>query len=294
MNKIFFAPEDYNGVKLTSTSANHVANLAKELIRNLESNLSNLCFYNENLTLVGSSETSAIRIGTKDVYNIPADLEDIAKAKSLIAWIREALKAKEKLSKELSIHYQDMYLEANGLTMPKEPEYDHMLTEEEYYDSLTVKERNRYYELETLAAVIGKAIHPDGPYAKAREELNKVIQNPNVVKGNGRDTLIYNRVPSLDTKDVENIYFELQKVHREVQSELNSIKYKYTLALEASQNAVYSKYNTEYAAYKEEMKALRSKMQDYYNQETNRVMSLKIIIPNSLMDIYEQVSKLGK
>ena len=48
--------------------------------------------------------------------------------------------------------------EENGTTRPESPTYGHVLTEAEYY----AKERNRYYQLETEAAVIGKYIHPDG------------------------------------------------------------------------------------------------------------------------------------
>ena len=51
---VFFANEDTEGVKLSSTSANHIANLAKEYIQGVETQLNNICFFNAEVALVGS------------------------------------------------------------------------------------------------------------------------------------------------------------------------------------------------------------------------------------------------
>ena len=66
-----------------------------------------------------------------------------------------------------------------NITLPENPIYSTPLTEEEYYDSLDIKERNRYYELETEAAIIGKYIHPNGSFACQRQKLKYIIYNPN-------------------------------------------------------------------------------------------------------------------
>ena len=47
-DNIFFAKDDTEGIKLTSTSANHVANLAKEYIQTLESQLNGVSFLDVN------------------------------------------------------------------------------------------------------------------------------------------------------------------------------------------------------------------------------------------------------
>lgn len=293
-NKIFFAPEGYDGVKLTSTSANYIANLAKEMIRNIMGTITNLQFYNTDLTIIGSDKQSVIKTGVNSVEHIPETLKTIAGAKSLIAWLREAIAAKKALSKQFDNEYTKMFITENGIEVKDAPKQGHILTEAEYYDSLTVKERNHYYELETMAAVLGQAIHPDGAYAKAREEFNKVLRNPTVVEGNGRDTLIYTNTPSISQEEVEKVYFELQNKYREVQAELNSMKYKCDLAIEQSQNEVNAKYQSEYKIYLDEQKMFQNQIIDYYNKGINKIMNLKIIIPNSLKDIYEKVSKLGK
>ena len=72
---VFFADENTEGIKLTSTSANHIANLAKEYIQGVETQLNNICFFNAEVTLVGSvGGTSVIQIGKtsedlNDVFN---------------------------------------------------------------------------------------------------------------------------------------------------------------------------------------------------------------------------------
>ena len=51
MDKIFFGESG-----LTCTSANHIANLAKERIADLESWLASISFTNTTISLIGSSE----------------------------------------------------------------------------------------------------------------------------------------------------------------------------------------------------------------------------------------------
>lgn len=62
---VFFKKEDEEGVALTSTSASHIANLAKEYIQGVEAQLNNISFFNVEVALVGSTGgTSTIQ--TKD------------------------------------------------------------------------------------------------------------------------------------------------------------------------------------------------------------------------------------
>lgn len=294
MDTVFFAPENYTDVKLTSTSANHICNLAKEFIRNLELEINNLAFYNEDITIIGSTGTSRITVGNTSVKEIPEMLNRIAEAKSLIAWLREAIKEKENAQTFLNNTYLEMYKIQNNIEDPIRPKKGHILTEIEYYNSLSVKERNRYYELETIASVIGKAIHSDGAYSKARETLFKLINKPTKVQGNGRDTVIYTYTPSISLDEVEKVYFELQNKHREVQSELNSIRHKCELAISASESEVLGKYSKEMEEYRNISDSINNKAAEFLNSESSRISNLKIIIPNSLKNIYEQISKLGK
>ncbi len=167
---VFFKKEGEEGVALTSTSANHIANLAKEYIQGVETQLNNICFFNAEVALVGSTGTSIIQTGeTSEVLNnLQSLLEGVAQAKSLIAWLREGIKAKESLVKGLQTISLEDWCKENGIAKPEAPCYGLVLTEIEYYASLPIKERNRYYQLETEAAVLGKYIHPDGHLSDAR------------------------------------------------------------------------------------------------------------------------------
>ena len=244
---VFFKKEGEEGVALTSTSANHIANLAKEYIQGVETQLNNICFFNAEVALVGSVGGASIiqTGGTSEVLNdLQSLLERVAQAKSLIAWLREGIKAKENLMKDLQTISLEGWCKENGITMPEAPNYGHVLTEIEYYASLPIKERNRYYQLETEAAVLGKYIHPDGHLSDARKELKDKLQHPHKVDGKGRDALIYTYTPTVDVAEVDNVFFELQKKHREIQAQLNAMKYNCEQAINESTNKV----NTEYMA----------------------------------------------
>lgn len=88
---------------LTSTSANHIANLAKEYYQTLETKLDNIKFYDEKISLISSSDYKLLRGGitASTLEETTSDLYKIADAKSLIAWLREAIKAKDNLLREI-------------------------------------------------------------------------------------------------------------------------------------------------------------------------------------------------
>lgn len=288
-DKIFFAESG-----LTSTSANHVANLAKELVQQTESELNNMVFYTTTVSLIGSNTHNTLQGGVLDVSNIPELLKEVSEAKSLIAWLREAIKAKERLMKECEVNAEADYMAANNIDYPERPVKKHTLTEDEYYSSLSIKERNRYYALETEAAVIGKYIHPEGVFAQARKKLNFYVLNPNRVEGNGRDTIIYSFRPTMDVETVDDMFFELQAKHREIQSQLNSIKYQCEQAIIASETEANEEYVNALQKYHTEANMLQAQISKYKTEKLKEIGNYKIIIPDSLKAIYEKVSKLGK
>lgn len=292
---VFFRKEGEQGTALTSTSANYIANLAKEYIQSMESDLNNICFTDITVGLINSdSKLIQSGISTDNLNDIPNILERIAKAKSLIAWLREAIKAKENIGKEVDSLTTEDYCKEKGIEHPKCPEQEPHLTEEEYYSSLSVSERNRYYQLETIAAVIGKYIHPDGVLSEARKDLKDKVRHPYSVTGTGRDTLVYHNTPTVTETDVDFVFFELQKRHREVQAQLNSMKHECDLAIDTSINEVLSKFSTAHEEYKNEMNQITIDFMAWKEAKRQEYRNLKIIIPNSLMEIYQNINSLGK
>lgn len=276
-DEIFFAE---NG--LTTTSANHIANIAKEKYQVLMKNLTGLEFYDSKVvSLMGSSE-AFLSEGITDLSNIKKDLLDIAKLKSLIAWLREAIKAKEALRQEaLSSTY--------NLVKPILPLEEDPITEEDVIGSWSIKKRNRYYYLDSVCATIGTYIHPGQPFAIARDNFTEKLSKPRATSGSGRDMVIYTYTPSVSQEEVESTFMDLQETYRNYQSELNSMKYEIEETVKASKidcmnknSIAYNAYSTEQQKYTNELALLREK-------EAVRISHLKIVIPDALQDIYNQV-----
>lgn len=293
---VFFKKEGEEGVALTSTSANYIANMAKEYIQGVETVLNNVSFLDVEVALIGANGSNIIQVGmTQEGFDsIPAMLDSVAQAKSLIAWLREAIKAKDNLLKSVQTIDLEDWCKENGVEMPVSPVAAPVLTEEQYYASLPIKERNRYYQLETIAAVIGKYIHPNGRLSCARKELKDKIQYPHQVDGKGRDALIYTYEPSVSIAIVDNTFYELQKKHREVQAQLNSMKHDCEVAIEESTNKSNSEYAVALSEYQEKLKTVILSFKTWKDEKTQEYSKLKIAVPHSLMGIYTAINSLGK
>lgn len=292
-NEIFFGE---NG--LSSTSANYIANLAKESCQAIDKELENINFVTSYIKLLDSSAPEyLLEEGTDEstLHSLVFKLQEKAELQSLIAWLREAIKAKEALSSSLRRDFElEDFCKLKNYQLPISPEHNHVLTEDEYYGSLSIKERNRYYELETLCAVLGKFIHPKGTFSIRREDLNTIVRKPRRTTGNGKETSIYTYRPSVSPDEVNEVFFSLQNKHREYQAELNGIKHKCELAIEKSQEEENNRYLAEYETYRTVYNALVNEMTAYKNEEAARIRNLKIVIPNNLKDIYAKVASLGK
>ena len=288
---MFFFSE--NG--LTSTSANHVANLAKEYVQNIEKDLSNTSFINISVSIIDSNNDVTISIGKDATFLelIENKLNKISAAKSLIAWLREALKAKEKLQQELNqLSLYDWIKTEKNETVPVYPERDDYMTEDDYYASLNIKDRNRYYMLETQAAIYGKYIHPSGAFSKAREELSDKLNKPHEVKEDGRDTIIYNYNPSVEQSKVEDLFFKLQKDYRQVQAQLNGMKHECELALSENRISIDNAYKEELEKYNQTINKYNVEYNLWTKKKSQEYASLKIAIPDNLKSIYNEVNSL--
>lgn len=290
---IFFSE---NGKGLTSTSANHLANVAKEMIRELETELAEMTFYSTTVSLIGTDNVNLLNQGAtdEDVKKITTLLRRVAESKSLIAWLREAIKAKERLQDEVLKESLEEYARSNGIELKERPVMGEILTEDDYFASLSADERCRYYSLEALASTLGKAIHPGGEFADARKALQLKGKKPHDVEGSGRDTLIYTYSPTVDEHLVEDVYFGLQAQYRDVQSRLNTIKSECKKAVDDSAVTVKSEYAKNIADWTNERKLLETRHAQHVQLRSREIAELRILIPQSLTDIYNHVTGLGK
>lgn len=223
VNEIFF---DVHG--LTSTSVSHLADIGQEVIAGHEAKLKNLSFVTAKVDIVGSASESGktvnVGYGEDMLEQICPLLEDIAQMNAFCAWMREAVKAKDKELKTVSALSFENWCENNGVSIPFQPECP-KVDETEIIGSMSIKERNLYFQLEATTATIGKYIHPGGVFASAREELQNKLVKPYQADGSGKDMLIYAYAPSVTPERVEEVFFELQKRHRQSKRELNKMKF---------------------------------------------------------------------
>ena len=287
---------------LTSTSANHYANLAKELVRKTKAWLESLKWYSTNMTIIGSNDATLVSKGsTKEEFeSIKIGLRAVANLNSLIAFFREAIKEKEKLAKQAESYTDQAARDA------LQSEYDKLvrpvraedLTEEEAIQSWSIGQQERYLSLEAEAAVLGKYIHEDGALSCSRIELLDKTNNPIKVNASGRDTLIYKYTPTVEQSELDKLFFELQAQHRKVQAELNGMKKAIEDQLVEQRTKVDNEYRKALQEYNNARSILDDKLKLIIEDEnikrtelSKEVQALKIVVPDRLKEIFEAVKE---
>lgn len=290
-NLSFFGPEG-----LTMTSANHIANLAKEFTKANERALNSVSFIETQLTIIGSDAVQSIHTGWPDtaLHCISENLRAICDANSLIAWLREAIKAHDKYVKSIEAQTLEEYCDECGVAVPEEPRREPSITKEEYIDTLSIKERNKILMLQAQAAVYGKYIHPEGPFAGARAELMEKMSSETEVKGNGRDTLLYHYRPTADAVKVEAVFYQLQREYRAIQAELNGYLHKIDQAVQKDADEKSKAFHDAMVLYRLDMAQISKDFEAFKMQRLDEARKLRIVIPNDLKGIYAIVSELGK
>ena len=214
VNEVFFSEKG-----LTSTSASHLADLAQETIFDNETKLNNMSFITTKVDIVGSlcesGKTVSLGYDEKGLSEVKGLLEEIAEMNAFCAWMREAIKAKEREIQQINRCFFDEWCQSFGYPIIEKTERPKEIRAEDLIAEMNVKERNRYFTLETIAATIGKYIHPEGKFSDAREELLIKTMKLYTADGTGKDTLIYSHTASVSQEKVEEVFFELQKIHRQ-------------------------------------------------------------------------------
>lgn len=290
-----------NGI--TSTSANHIANLAKESVRNVHEKIAATRFYSEavNLLAGGDQVTISRGMGTDAVIELPKLINQIADANSLIAYLREAIKEKERKMREA-----DEYLNNEGRRALEDDLRNHDAarptkgaypTEEQIKQTWSVGEQERYLSLEAEASALGKFIHEDGYMSRARIDLMNKINNPCKVDFNGKDTMIHSFIPTVSVSTVDEVFNSLQDRYRTVQAELNGMKKRIQDTIDTEKLRIdqeYAKAKREWEAQRRELERWRDRIAD--DEEIHRkellkeVQSLKIVIPKRLRGIYDMLT----
>lgn len=282
---------------LTSTSANHIANVAKEFYQTVESELDGVKLINKAVSTLTDSNVKVLSRGNDSAFieSMESKLQQVVEAKALIAWLREAIKAKERLLQEVKDLRIDEFCKLQNIDFEHvsiaRPTY---MSEDEYLATLSIKDRNRLLELQTQCAVIGKYIHIDGKFNKARKDLKSKLQEPNHMIGSDKDAIIYTYTPSVTSKEADDVFFKLQAKHRAYQAELNGMLHTMQEVLDKDKfekNAEYSRKINESNA---KLNSIQAQMKEFQDLEVARISQLKIVIPNDLKEIFNALNKIGK
>lgn len=276
----------YSEKGITATSANHICNIAKEHYETIEQELTNLSFYNTEIELLTAGKKVLTSKGNTDLSDIKSKIQEIADCKTLIAYLREAIKDKEKLTSEITL--------PDDLVLPERPDILKTPTQEDIKATWSTEKLLRYYRLQTIAATYGEQVHPTGAISTARDSFHKILSKPNSVALQGTDTIISTYTPSVDKNSVETLYFDLQAEQRKAQAEYNGLVKEIDDAI----SEIDEKNQQEYIKLLDEYRTARNKYDSereiYINKKKQEIKNLKICIPENLKKIYDKINSLSQ
>lgn len=292
-NKIFFGTKG-----ITSTSANHIANIAKEVMEESRALLENITFVNCNVGLISSDVSRLTEKGydTDELGNIVLSINKVAECNALIAYLREAIKAKEEELAYIEGISTSKFLKIKGIEIV-DPRSSHSLdfmTEDDAIALLSQQERIRYLILEATAAAIGNRIHPGKSFAEARRKLELKRKEPIKLVGSGSDALVYTYSPSADVDEVNETFMQLQSAHRTANKQLNSLKFKVKQIMDDHN----LKAKREYAAQSEEYDRIiatyAKQTEAFIEEQKKELLELKIVIPSDFQKLFDELNELIK
>ena len=298
MNNVYFSNEG-----MTSTAANFYANIAKELQNAATERLNNVKFFKTSVAVIGSNDKQLMEAGNDSLDFIPNDLKTLAEMNAFCAWVREAIKEKESQLVTVNRESIETWANAMGIELPVMPEYPRdpkIPSETDVINSWDINKRNKYLRLEAFAATIGKYIHPDGAYSKARKKAHTAINNPITKEGTGRDMILYYTESSVDIKSVDDMFMMLQDQYRGYEQELNQMKAEIKDTVNDLTREIYDAHDKEYDKYKELSRAyntawgdLRTQFTTWRTNQLERISKLKITIPNALKDTFNKIKEIA-
>ena len=297
-NDIYFTTEE----GMTSTSAQHVSAMANVMVQDIKQHIMGLRLYEKSIRVIGDAEVTVETVNNT-LPEIADSVKRICKANALIAWLREAVKEREQAQKYVSDMTLDDWMKKQGIEKPVSPEPPQMprINFQDYKTildtGLSVKEYNRFVELNSALAVYGEMIHDKGLLTRQKSELARIMQNPTEVKESGRDTIITTYKVDANIYDgIDYLYTELQSEYRKLQAEKNGIEAKFSnLAMDYQTRkndewkAAKAQYDRDLQKVNSELVGIQTQMKEWKKQRLEELAALKIIIPDALKPLYKEL-----
>lgn len=287
--KVFFAEKG-----ITSTSANHVSNKGKELLKSEQAILDNINFVNTTMSLLYGGNCKTITNGMKpddSFESIHKTITKIANLNAMSAWIHEAIKAKTEILEYVQSLSIDKWAKDQNIELPNAPGKEFPITESDIIGTWDVAKRNKYYVYESYCSLVGKFIHPKGAFYEAKAQMNNAVQNPNKVEGSGRDAIIYSYEPSIPVSDVNAEYDWLSTELRHKEAEFNKMKQEIIDAITEDKLAKAQKFDDAYTKYIDTMESIRNKFDMWKTKTVKEISALKIYLPQGPKQTYDEINK---
>ena len=112
-NHVYFGEDG-----LTSTSANHISAMANVMVQDIEKDIMGLRLYEKHIRVIGAEEVTVETVNNT-LPAITESVKRICKANSLIAWLREAIKEKEKAQDYINEMKLDKWMKMQGIPNPE-------------------------------------------------------------------------------------------------------------------------------------------------------------------------------
>lgn len=287
--KVFFAEKG-----ITSTSANHVSNKGKELLKSEQAILDNINFVNTTMSLLYGGNCKTITNGMKpddSFESIHKTIAKIANLNAMSAWIHEAIKAKTEILEYVQSLSIDKWAKDQNIELPNAPGKEFPITESDVIGTWDVAKRNKYYVYESYCSLVGKFIHPKGAFYEAKTKMNNAVQNPNKVEGSGRDAIIYSYEPSIPVSDVNAEYDWLSTELRHKEAEFNKMRQEIIDAITEDKLAKAQKFDDAYTKYIDTMESIRNKFDMWKTKTVKEISALKIYLPQGPKQTYDEINK---
>jgi hypothetical protein len=272
-------------MELTRTSANHLANMAKEAYQQEETTLTNISFVSTSIELLDSTCVKVIKKGKTldDLLKFKTSLTKISKYKYLIAYLRESIKSLDEEEKSVSRLYLNDFEKAMNLQPLEAPV-------EKYAPK--PKKSLKILKNEAYASTFGKFIHEHGNYDNARTQALNAQQNPTSVDYNGKDSILTTSTLTVDLHEIDQVFFDLQKTQRHYQSTLNKELFDNEQAERLEQERLDEEVRLAQEEYWKQRDIRSSQFSAWKKEKLEEVRLKKILVPDELIPIVEEIKAL--
>lgn len=278
---------------ITSTSANYLANLAQEVIQEKKLELENTSFVDSRIVTPLCPDGLDYEKANYDLRNISEKIREIARYNTFCAWMREAIKAKEKALNDINNENYEEWLKRNDKVVEDKRELE-LKEESDFIDELSIGERYTMLMTEAVASSFGKLIHQDSPISNARKQMQYRKLHPTDVKGTGAELTLTRYTVAADSAEVENMFLSLQNEQREAEKQLNAIKSRIKSSKEEYNINAHNEYRQILKERVDRDKTLHIEFEKDKAERRVSLNKMKILVPDALKDIYEHLNKLGK